>query len=150
MEPTIRRPRPRRRPEPIAAIEKRVIDSSAYSVLSPSAVAVLVLLCRNLSKDRNGHIQLPAAQAAAHGVERKTLYRSLRELRSRGMVFCTSRGGYGQASKFALTWLPIKDRTGLHLDAFEPHAWRHDQPAARGRRILVPLVEEEAPCCSTP
>jgi len=112
---------------PIAAIEKRVIDSPAYASLTPSAIAVLVLLARNLEKGKNGRVWLPAETAEDRGIERKTLYRALWELRTRGLIYQTYRGGNGQCSMYALTWLPLtKDTKGLHVSGFEAHAWRHD------------------------
>lgn len=117
---------------PIAAIEKRVIDSAAYASLTPSAVAVLVLLARNLEKGRNGHVWLSSKQAEEHGIEQKTLYRALGELRTRGLIYQTCRGGNGQCSKYALTWMPIsKDVNGLHLGGFEIHSWRQQPEEAR-------------------
>ena len=65
---------------PIAAIEKRIIDSPTFTDLTFSARAVLLLLCRNLQMDLNGHIQLSEKQAEENGIERKTLRRALKEL----------------------------------------------------------------------
>lgn len=114
---------------PIAAIEKRVIDSPAFASLTPSAVVVLLLLARNSEKGRNGRIWLSAETAKTHGIERKTLYRALWELRTCGLIHQTYRGGNGQCAMYALTWLPLtKDTKGLHVGGFEAHAWRHEPP----------------------
>ena len=115
---------------PIAAIEKRVIDSPAFADLSFSARAVLVLLARNLEKNRNGHIQLSEKQAAENGIERKTLRRALADLTAHQLTAMTKRGGkvQGYCNKYALTWLPVKDRAGIHIDHFKLDSWRDWQP----------------------
>jgi len=111
---------------PIAAIEKRVIGSPAFADLSFSARAVLLLLACNLEKNRNGHVQLSESQAAKNGIERKTLRRALTDLVSHGFILMTWRGGkvQGSCNKYALTWLPIKDRQGIHCDHFKLDSWR--------------------------
>lgn len=105
---------------PIAAIEKRVIDSEAFAALPPSAVVVLLLLARNLDKGKNGHVFVSADDAEKHGMDRKTLYRQLKVLTSAGFIFPTTRGGHGKCGRFALTWLPLsKDKKGLHVEGFQ-------------------------------
>jgi hypothetical protein len=111
---------------PIAAIEKRVMDSESFADLSFSGRAVLLLLCRNLEKGRNGHIQLSERQAGNNGIERKTLRRALYDLTAHRLIVMTKRGGkvQGSCNKYALTWLPVKDRSGIHADHFQMDAWR--------------------------
>lgn len=111
---------------PIAALEKRVIDSPAFADVSFSARAVLLLLCRNLEKGLNGHIQLSEKQAAENGIERKTLRRALADLLAHQLIAMTRRGGkvQGQCNRFALTWLPVKSRAGIHAGHFKLDAWR--------------------------
>lgn len=115
---------------PIAAIEKRVLDSPAHADLTFSARAVLMLLCRNLELDRNGHIQLSETQADSLGIERKTLRRAFKELIAHQLIVMTWRGGkiQGACNKYALTWLPVKDRNGIHADQFKLDAWRDWEP----------------------
>ncbi len=109
---------------PIAALEKRVIDSEAFASLPASAVVVLLLLARNLDRGRNGHVFLSKVDAEQHGVEKKTLYRQLKKLTAYGFIYQTARGGHGRCSKYALTWLPLtKDKAGLHLGNFESCAY---------------------------
>ncbi len=116
---------------PIAAIEKRIMDSAAYGDLAFSSRAVLFLLCRNIEKNRNGHIQLSETQAANNGIERKTLRRAFSDLISHQLVVMTWRGGkvQGSCNKYALTWMPIKDRKGIHADHFKLEAWRNWKPS---------------------
>lgn len=109
---------------PIAAIEKRVIDSEAFADLPASAVVTLLLLARNLDKGRNGHVFLSAGDAERHGIDKKTLYRAFKTLTAAGFIFPTTRGGHGQCGKFALTWLSLtRDTKGLHVDGFRPCAY---------------------------
>lgn len=111
---------------PIAAIEKRIIDSPAYADLSFSARAVLLLLCRNMEKGMNGHIQISERQAGDNGIERKTLRRALADLTAHQLIVMTWRGGkvQGNCNKYALTWLPIKQRNGICIDHFKLDSWR--------------------------
>jgi hypothetical protein len=109
---------------PIAAIEKRVIDNPVFSRLPPSAVVVMLLLARNLEKGRNGHVFLSAEDAERHGVDKKTLYRSLKILNAAGFVHPTTRGGHGRCARYALTWLPLsRDTKSLHVDGFRSCAY---------------------------
>lgn len=120
---------------PIAALEKRVIDSEALADCKSSSWVVLLLLARNLAKGRNGHIFVSQEDAARHGVEKKTFYRALRELQAHGFIYPTSRGGHGRCGTFALTWLPLsKDTEGLHLQNFKPCAWHDWMPTPKKKR----------------
>lgn len=121
--------------EPIAAIEKRVIDSDALADCRPSSVVVLLLFARNLAKGMNGHTFVSQEDAARHGVEKKTFYRALKELAAHGFIFQTIRGGHGLCARYALTWLPLTRETkGLHLGNFRACAWRNWTPDARKNR----------------
>jgi hypothetical protein len=121
--------------QPIAAIQKRVIDAEAFADLSPSAVVILLLLARNLDKGRNGHVFLAADDAERHGIDRKTLYRCFVELQVHGFIFPTKRGGNGLCGRYAVTWLSLsKDTRGLYVDAFIPCAWRNWRPTAKKKR----------------
>lgn len=144
-DPVIRRKRAEKRRErdrtthPIAAIEKRVIHSAAFADLGPSSVVVMVLLAANLAKDRNGHIQLSEADAAAHGVERKTLRRALADLEVHGFIHKTKHGGkvQGHCHKWALTWMPIKSTDGLcsaYLEGFKMFAYDDWQKKSQGAK----------------
>ena len=125
-----------RKTEPIAAIPKRVIDSPVFAQLPPTAIVVLLLLARNLEKDRNGHVLLSAPDAKKRGIDKKTLYRSLKTLLAIGFIFQTASGGFGRCARYALTWLPMcKDTTGLHVDTFRRDAWKdHDAELSEWRK----------------
>ena len=118
--------------EPIAAIEKRVVDSDAFAALPPSAVVILLLLARNLEKGRNGHVFVTQESAQRHGIAGKTLYRQLKALMASGLIFQTKRGGYGNCARYALTWLSLgKDTKGLRVENFKHCAWRDWTPTVK-------------------
>lgn len=117
---------------PYAAIEHRVIDSDAYAALTFSARSLLTLLTRQLSKDNNGHLQATYTYLRRFGFDsERTISRGVKELIAHGMIYRTRCGGYQQgASRYAVTWLPVKDRHGLYLDGFKSCAWRDWKPDA--------------------
>jgi len=133
---------------PIAAIEKRVIDSDALANCRPSSIVVLLLFARNLEKGRNGHTFVSQEDAARHGVEKKTFYRALLELQTHGFVFPTKRGGHGKCGTYALTWLSLSKDTGeLHVENFKPCAWRDWVPAPEKKRggKMSPRSSQKSP-----
>lgn len=79
---------------PYAAIEHRVIDSSAYVALTFSARALLIELSRQLTKDNNGHLQATYSYMGRHGFSENTLSRATAELIKHGMISRTRSGGY--------------------------------------------------------
>lgn len=117
---------------PYAAIEHRVIDSDAYADLTFSARSLLVLIARQLTKSNNGHLQATHSYMSKYGFSENTLARAIKELISHGMISrtCADRHKLGTdnykriASKYAVTWLSITNRNGLHLDGFVSCAWR--------------------------
>jgi hypothetical protein len=121
---------------PYAALEHRVIDSAAYASLSFSARSLLVLITRQLSKDNNGHLQATYSYMNRFGFDSEhTLSRCIKELISRGMIYRSRSGGYQQgAAQYAVTWLPIINKTGLFLAGFKSCAWRdwiHEEKKSR-------------------
>ncbi len=115
---------------PYAAIEHRVIDSPAYADLTFSARALLVLLCRQLTKVNNGRLQATYSYLARFGFSENTIGRSVKELIAHGMIYRSRCGGFHQGpSQFAVTWLAITSRQDLFLEGFKPCAWRDWQPA---------------------
>lgn len=113
---------------PYAAIPHRVIDSEAFANLTPSAVQVLLLLTRQLSKDNNGLLQATRTWLTERGVgSNHTIQRALSDLISHGFIFRTKSGSFGNgAARYAVTWLSLtKHRDGLtHIEWFKPCAWR--------------------------
>lgn len=138
MEPGIKRTRPKAASgkHPYAAIEHRVIESPAFADLSSSAVRLLLLLARQLTKDNNGKLQATFSWCRRFGFgSEHTLQSAIAELISHGFIYRTRSHGANKVwAQYAVTWLSIgKDRKGLFLDGFLPCAWRYWQPTENGR-----------------
>jgi hypothetical protein len=114
---------------PYAAIEHRVIDSPAYSDLTFSAQAMLVLITRQLTMNNNGHLQATHSYLKGFGFSENTISRCIKELIAHGMIYRSRSGGFHQgAAKYAVTWLSVTNRQGIFLDGFNPCAWREWRP----------------------
>jgi DNA-binding HxlR family transcriptional regulator len=141
----------RRKPgntHPIAAIEKRVLDSEAYADLTFAARAALIELAKALPKGGNGHVFIARAKWAAAGFSSKTVTRALAELVSHGIIYKTKSGGIGRGcSTYALTWLPITKKDGLYLQGFTACAWRNWQkdPKKNARDKFTHIAVENIP-----
>lgn len=118
---------------PYAAIEHRVIDSSAFADLKPSSILLLLLLTRQLTKDNNGHLHAAFSWVRKHGIgSEHTLQAAIAELISHGFIYRTrSHGANRTWAKYAVTWLPIKQREGLFISGFVANAWRNWQPVEK-------------------
>jgi hypothetical protein len=127
-EQTRRGQQPRRTQgkDPYAAIEHRVIDSPAFADLGSTAVRLLLLLSRQLTKDNNGHLQASFKWCRRFGIgSEHTLRDAIAELIAHGLIYRTrSHGANGAWARYAVTWLPIKERNDLFLDGFKACAWR--------------------------
>jgi hypothetical protein len=119
--------------EPYAAIEHRAIDSPAFADLNPSAVLLLLLLARQLTKDNNGHLQASFKWCRRFGIgSEHTLRDAIASLIAHGLIYRTrSHGANGAWARYAVTWLPIKQREGLFLDGYKAFAWRDWQPSGK-------------------
>ncbi|WP_220635010.1 hypothetical protein [Georgfuchsia toluolica] len=108
------------------------MDSPAYADLSFSARALLILIVRQSTKDNNGHLQAAFSWCKRYGFgSEHTLRAAIQELISHGFIYRTRSHGVNKVwAKYAVTWLPIKQREGLFLDGFESCAWRHWEPGA--------------------
>ena len=122
---------------PYAAIEHRVIDSPAFADLKPTAQALLLLVARQLTKDNNGHLQASFKWCNRYGIgSEHTLRKAIADLISHGLLYRTrSHGANGAWAKYAVTWLPIKQREGLFLAGF----------ASCARREWVPTKKKTSP-----
>lgn len=116
---------------PYAAIEWRVIDSPAYADLSHSACRLLTLLTRQLTKENNGHLQAAFTWCKPRGIgSEHTLRDAVADLIAHGFIYRTRSHGANKAwAKYAVSWLPIKNREGLFLAGFKSCAWRDWEPA---------------------
>lgn len=111
---------------PIAAIQKRVIDSPAFADLTPSALKLLILLARQVTADNNGHLQATFSWVKRYGFgSEHTLQRAIADLIAHGLIYRTrSHGANKTWARYALCWLPISDRKDLFLAGFKLNAWR--------------------------
>lgn len=140
---------------PFFALEHRVIDSPAYASLNFFARDLLVLIGRQLTKDNNGHLQATFSWCKRYNLgSEHTLRAAIAALISRGFVYRTrSHGANGAWAKYALTWLPIRNREGLFLDGFVSCAWRNwtpDQPARKKSSQQKVLEHSGRKCSFTP
>ncbi len=122
---------------PYAAIEHRVIDSPAYADMKHSSCALLLLLSRQLTKDNNGHLHAAFKWCKPRGIgSEHTLRDAIADLIAHGFIFRThSHGANGAWARYAVTWLPIKQREGLFLDGFKSCAWREWLPSAKQPKV---------------
>lgn len=152
---SVRRGHQQRKPKTkhyFAAIEHRVIDSEAYRSMSFSARALLTLMARQLTNDNNGQLQASFKWCREYGFgSEHTLRNALSELITCGFIYRTrSHGANGAWARYAVTWLPIKNRDGLFLDGFMPCAWRYWQPPQKkSSRQKVP-DQSSRKCSFTP
>ena len=124
---------------PYAAIEHRVIDSPAFADLTPSAVKLLLLLARQLTKDNNGHLQATFSYMRRFEFSENTLSRAIQELIAHGIIYRTRSGGYQQgAAQYAVTWLKVTNRQNIFVDGFKPFAWRDWEPEKPIRKKTPP------------
>lgn len=125
-----------RSPERFARIPVSVLESPAATSLNYAAFKVLVILASQWHGGNNGTLALTEFYARRFGFSgRDTLYRSLRELESRGLIVCTRRGMKmkKQFTLWALGWESITHREGKPLDVPEPNnnsRWLNWQPPA--------------------
>jgi len=76
--------------EAYAAIEHRVIESPAFAALRPSAVLLLLLMARQLSKDNNGHLHAAFKWCSKFGIgSEHTLQGAIAQLIAHGFIYRT-------------------------------------------------------------
>lgn len=131
---------------PYAAIEHRVIDSTAYADLAHSSCRLLTLMARQLTRDNNGHLQATFAWCKSRGIgSEHTLRDAIADLIAHGFLYRTRSHGANKAwARYAFTWLPIKKHDGLFLAGFKANAWRDWEPPekkAPGRKCRIVPAE---------
>lgn len=116
--------------EKFIKIEWRVMDNDAFKDLSSSAVRLLLVMTRQLNGSNNGQLQATYSYAARYGFgSEHTLKDAIAQLISHGFIYRTrSHGANGAWARYALTWLPIQDKTGLFLTGFVKDGWRNWVP----------------------
>ena len=135
-----------------AAIEHRVIDSPAFADMKPTAQALLLLVARQLTKDNNGHLQASFKWCNKYGIgSEHTLRDSIAQLIAHGFLYRTrSHGANGAWARYAVTWLPIKQRNELFLDGFKSCAWREWEPSQKKTTRQKLLDSSGRKCSFTP
>ncbi len=119
---------------PYAAIELRVIESAAFAALRPSSVLLLLLLASQLTREpNNGHLHAAFKWCSKRGIgSEHTLRDAIAQLIAHGFIYRTrSHGANGAWARYAVTWLPIKNKTDLFLAGFKPCAWRDWKPTEK-------------------
>ena len=136
--------------EPYAAIEHRVIESPAFAALRPSAVLLLLLMARQLTRENNnGHLHAAFKWCSKYGIgSEHTLRDAIAQLIAHGMIYRTrSHGANGAWARYAVTWLPIKKRDDLFLAGYKPCAWRDWKPNDK-KSTRQKLQEQSGRNCS--
>ncbi|MHB9100766.1 MAG: hypothetical protein ACYC2E_04555 [Sulfuricella sp.] len=119
---------------PYAAIEWRVLDSPAYADLKHSSCRLLTLLARQLTyENNNGNLQATFSWCKKRGIgSEHTLRDAIADLIAHGFIYRTRSHGANKAwARYAVCWLPIKNRNGLFLAGFNLNAWRDWEPATK-------------------
>ena len=119
---------------PYAAIELRVIESAAFAALRPSSVLLLLLIASQLTREpNNGHLHAAFKWCTKRGIgSEHTLRDAIAQLIAHGFIYRTrSHGVNGAWARYAVTWLPIKNKTDLFLAGFNPCGCRDWKPAEK-------------------
>jgi hypothetical protein len=154
---SMRRRAGKRSPERFARIPHSVLESEAVTTLHHAAFRILVILASQYWGGNNGALALTEVAARPHGFHgRDTLYRSLRELESRGLIVCTRRGMKIKNSftLYALGWEEIHNREGKPLEKPEARNntrwlnWKAS-PAAPKEKIHTDDREQSSPIVGT-
>ena len=111
---------------PYAAIEHRVIDSEAFADLKPASVRLLLIFVRQLTPTNNGHLQATWKYCRPRGFGSEvTLKSAIDDLIQHGFIYRSrSRGPNKAWARYAITWLPIRQKGNLFLQGFEIDMWK--------------------------
>ena len=109
-----------------ASIPHAVMDSDAYCDLRGASLQVLMTIVRQMNGHNNGQIGATYSWARRYGIgSEDTLGRAIEQLIDHGLIFRThSVGANRRWAKYAVTWLPIQDKTDLFIDGFMKDAWK--------------------------
>lgn len=140
-----------------------VLDSRAYVDASDRAKVLLLDAMRQHTGRNNGHIQLSVRWLKSRGwTSVGQIQKAKVELLERHLIIKTRLGGLNIGpDRFALTWLPISDFTGLEIlkNAYHPGAWRfldqvpvprkHNSSSTVRNRPVPPRRTEHSPSVPT-
>ncbi|MGF7172217.1 putative RNA binding protein YcfA (HicA-like mRNA interferase family) [Sphingobium xanthum] len=132
----------------------RMTGSSAWQDLSGNAVKLLIAIMRLDNGESNGELFLSVRKGAeAIGVAVKTAGKAFEELQTHGFIEATEVGSYRQynrqATKWRLTWLPMKGR-GPTNDFERWHSIEASRGVAgcnslQGQNLPVTVVDSAKP-----
>lgn len=100
------------------AIPYEVMDSSGYQNLSPSAIKLLMDICRQLSGKNNGSLSPTWELMKDRGWKSKaTLQNAKKELRNSKLITVTRVGSTdkGNCELWAINWLPLHWHKGMDI-----------------------------------
>ena len=89
------------------AVPFDLMDAPAYSALSTTARAIMLLVIRNHNGHNNGRIRLSARDGERWGLDKNTTARGLKELTAAGFLINTKEADYHSkklAREYAITW----------------------------------------------
>jgi hypothetical protein len=102
-----------------AGIPRVVMECPDYTSLSASAIRLLVELAYSYKGGNNGDLCPAWTLMKERGFRSKaTLTRAIKELVAAEMIMLTRQGQFirNKAGLYALTWAPINECSGKHLD----------------------------------
>lgn len=106
---------------PFAMIQRRMIQSVGFRALGPWSRAVILELLAQYNGQNNGDLSATRTMAKDWGIgSAHTLQRALEELESGGWIMLSRTSVFGRqgarCALYALSWLPIDDCPGKHLE----------------------------------
>lgn len=108
-----------------------VLEHVSVRTLGHAAFRLLVLLAACYNGKNNGALGVTASQVADAGfTNRRTLYRSFRELEQRGLIVRTYPASRvpPRPTMYALTWLPLNDTDYSQSSRVPAHQYRDWSP----------------------
>ena len=124
-------------------IYSNVLDSPAFSALSPHDVLAYLALLRELKGYNNGDLSLPLTRAKKCGINHHlTLARSLRALCAVGLVAVTRKGGCTKGGQRLPNLYRMTDRECYAIPAKfleakkETHEWKHVLSVQQGYDLI--------------
>lgn len=124
-------------------IYDEVLDSAAFTALSPHDVLAYLALLRDLKGSNNGDLSLPQSRAKRYGIGHHiTLARSLRALCAVGLIAVTRKGGANKGGQRLVTLYRITDRECYEIrDKVEAmpatNEWRKVQSVEQGKKLIA-------------
>jgi hypothetical protein len=130
------------------AIPWAVLDSAAFQGLPHPAKSLLYEVMRQHNGRNNGHFQLTNSWLRQRGLKSNdTNQRAKLALLGSQLLIQTRWGGRNMnADRFALSWLPISDFTGLDIDrsTYRQGAWVLSNPVPVSKKQMNHSVSRDS------